>query len=401
MKKLLQINTVVNYGSTGRIAEEIGLTAINAGWESYIAYGRYPRESKSKLIKIGNEFDQIMHGLQTRLFDRHGLASRKATKKLICEIKNIQPDIIHLHNLHGYYLNIKILFNFLKTSKIPIVWTLHDCWAITGHCVHFSYAKCDKWKTQCFDCPQKTEYPASSFLDRSKKNYQLKKELFSSLKNLTIVPVSNWLGDVLKESFLKDYPIQVIQNGIDTKVFKALSSNKFRESHQLKEKTILLGVANVWTDRKGLQDYIRLSNMLDDSYQIVLVGVNKKQTHQLPEKIIAIERTESINELVELYSTSDMVLNLSYEESFGLTTVEGFACGTPCVAYNTTANPELIDTATGIIVESGNLQALKTAIHQIQSKGKSVYRQACIQRAHQLYKKEDKYKEYVKLYEKV
>ncbi len=398
MKKLLQINTVVNYGSTGRIAEEIGITAMNAGWESYIAYGRYPRESKSKLIKIGNEFDQKMHGLQTRLFDRHGLASRKATKKLIDEIRNIQPNIIHLHNLHGYYLNIELLFKFLKTSNTPVIWTLHDCWPITGHCVHFTFAQCDKWKSQCYACPEKKTYPSSIFLDRSTKNYQLKKELFTSIENLTLIPVSKWLKGVLKESFLKRYPAQVIYNGIDTRIFNAKESGKFRKQYQLENKFIILGVTNVWNNRKGLQDIHNLSKNLDENFQIVLIGLTDEQIEKLPDNIIGIARTESVEMLSEIYATSDVFINTTYEDTFPTTNLEALACGTPVITYNTGGSPEAIDTATGIVVEPGNLQALKTAIHQIQSKGKATYSQVCIQRAHQLYKKEDRYKEYVEVF---
>lgn len=194
--KLLQINSIVNSGSTGRIAEEIGQTAIKAGWDSYIAYARKYGSSNSKLIKIGNNIDIKMHGLKTRMFDKHGLASKNATRNFITEIEKIKPDIIHLHNIHGYYINIEILFKYLKYSNIPIVWTLHDCWPITGHCTHFAFIGCEKWKSQCNNCPQKNSYPSSWLFDRSEKNFNLKKELFTSLPNLTLVPVSKWLAGI-------------------------------------------------------------------------------------------------------------------------------------------------------------------------------------------------------------
>ena len=399
MKKLLQINSVVNSGSTGRIAEEIGQTAIAAGWESYIAYGRNNRSSQSELIKIGNDWDIWMHGLQTRLFDQHGLGSKSATRELIGKIDKIKPDIIHLHNIHGYYINIEILFNYLQETNIPVVWTFHDCWPITGHCSHFTFVGCEKWKNQCFSCPQKTSYPASWLIDRSEQNFILKKQLFTSLSNLTLVPVSEWLSGILKESFLHNYPIKVIHNGINTDVFKPSAGDAFRTKHHLENKFILLGVASIWSSKKGLKDFIALNNLLDNDYQIVLVGLTKKQIEQLPDNMLGIERTESVEALAEIYAAADIVLNLSYEETFGLTTVEGFACGTPVIVYNATASPELIDDSTGLVVEPGNIKGLIMAINQIKEKGKQSYTEVCVNRAHQLYRKEDRYREYIELYE--
>ena len=400
-KKVLQINTVVNTTSTGRITEEIGLTAMSNGWESYIAYGRNKRPSASNLIKIGNDIDIKLHGLQTRLFDRHGLASKGATIKLIQEIKTINPNIIHLHNIHGYYLNYEILFEYFSVANIPTVWTFHDCWPITGHCVYFSYVGCEKWKTQCYKCPQKTLYPASYIIDRSKKNYNLKKESFNSLSNLTLVPVSQWLSGILNDSFLQNYPIKTIHNGVNTEVFKPYDGSSVRVKYELEDKFILLGVANVWEPRKGMVDFIELSKHLSDDYKIVLVGLTKKQIEQLPENILGIERTENVEELADIYSSADIVLNLSYEETFGLTTVEGFACGTPGIVYNSTASPELIDKSTGIVVGQGNMNKLVEAIYTIKNNGKQYYSDACVSRAHRLYKKDDRYKEYIDLYEEL
>lgn len=399
MKKLLQINTVVNSGSTGRIAEEIGQMAIKAGWESYIAYGRNERPSSSKLIKVGTNKDIKLHGLQTRLFDRHGLGSKGATTDFIRQIEKIDPDIIHLHNIHGYYINIEVLFQHLKKVNVPVVWTFHDCWPITGHCSHFMFVKCDKWKIGCYKCPQKTRYPASYFIDRSKKNYVLKKELFNSLSNLTLVPVSQWLSSVLKESFLQKYPIKVINNGINTEVFKPSDGSAFRTKYSLDDKFILLGVASIWDERKGLKDFIELSKLLNSDYQIVLVGLTNKQIKQLPENILGIERTESVEGLAEIYASSDVFINPTYEDNFPTTNLESLACGTPVITYETGGSPEAIDESTGIVVEQGNINKLVDAINQIKSNGKQYYSDACVSRAHRLYKKEDRYKEYIDLYE--
>jgi len=398
-KTLLQINSVINSGSTGRIAEEIGQTAIAAGWESYIAYGRNERPSSSKLIKVGTDKDIKLHGLQTRLFDRHGLGSKGATTDFIRQIEKIDPDIVHLHNIHGYYINMEVLFHYLKKVNIPVVWTFHDCWPITGHCSHFTFVGCEKWKTQCYNCPQKTGYPASYLIDRSKKNFILKKELFNSLSNLTLVPVSQWLSGILKESFLQNYPIKVIKNGVNTEVFRPSEVSDFRNKHGLIDKFVLIGVATSWGERKGLNDFIELSKLLDSDFQIVLVGLTKKQIELLPKNILGIERTESVDALADIYASADIVLNLSYEETFGLTTVEGFACGTPGIVYNATASPELIEESTGVVVEQGNMNKLVEAIYTIKNNGKQYYSDACVNRAHRLYKKEDRYREYIDLYE--
>jgi putative colanic acid biosynthesis glycosyltransferase len=399
MKTLLQINSVINSGSTGRIAEEIGQTAIAAGWKSYIAYGRNERPSSSKLIKIGTDKDIKLHGLQTRLFDRHGLGSRSATDEFIKQIEVIKPDIIHLHNLHGYYINIEVLFHYLKKVNVPVVWTFHDCWPITGHCSYFTFVGCEKWKTQCYECPQKTKYPASYFIDSSRKNYILKKELFTSLSNLTLVPVSQWLSGILNESFLQKYPIKVINNGINTEIFKPSSGYTFRVKYGFEDKFILLGVANIWNERKGLKDYIELSKLLGQDFQIVLVGLTKKQIGQLPDNILGIERTESVEALAEVYASSDVFINSTYEDNFPTTNLESLACGTPVITYKTGGSPEAIDESTGIVVEQGNINKLVEAINLIKKNGKQYYSDASVKRAHRLYKKEDRYREYIDLYE--
>lgn len=398
-KIILQINSVVNSGSTGRIAEEIGQTAISCGWESFIAYGRNERPSVSKLIKIGSEKDIRWHGVQTRLFDKHGFASRKTTFDFVKQIDEIKPDIIHLHNIHGYYINIEILFYYLKKVNLPVVWTLHDCWPITGHCSYFTFIGCEKWKSECYSCPQKKEYPASWLIDRSKKNFHLKKELSSSLSNLTLVPVSNWLSGILRESFLKIFPMKVIYNGINTEVFKPSRGNSFRIKYGLDSKFLLLGVASVWSPRKGLRDFIELSKLLNKDYQLVLVGLTKAQIREIPNNIIGIERTENVDELAEVYASSDVFVNPTYEDNFPTTNLESLACGTPIITYKTGGSHESIDENTGIVVEQGNIKKLEDAIKEIKRRGKQYYSKACVERVHRLYKKEDKYREYIKLYD--
>lgn len=400
MPTLFQINVVANWGSTGRIAEEIGQMAIKCGWKSYIAYGRGKPKSQSKLIRIGNEVDMYRHALISRLLDNHGLNSNKATRKLIDRIRDIKPDIVHLHNIHGYFLNYALLFDFLKDAGIPIVWTLHDCWSFTGHCAHFTFAKCDKWINGCYSCPQINTYPTSFFRDRSKQNYEDKRKSFTSVPNLTLVPVSDWLAGLLKKSFLKEYTIHRIYNGVDLNKFIPMqTSSDVKKRLGIKSKYMLIGVASVWSQRKGLKDFIALREKLSNEYAIVLVGLNEKQIKKLPIGISGISRTSSISELAEYYSAATVVLNLSYEETFGLTTVEGFACGVPGIVYNSTASPELISSETGKIVEVGDIEKLSHAIIDICES--QINSEQCRKRAVNLYNKNERYLEYVDLYEKL
>jgi putative colanic acid biosynthesis glycosyltransferase len=378
MPKLLQINSLVNKGSTGRIVEQISDFFISNGWEGYVAYGRNSNASNSKTVQIGNKVDFILHGIQSKLFDNHGLASTNSTKQFLKKVKSIKPDIIILHNLHGYYINYKKLFEFLKESKIPVLWTLHDCWSITGHCTFFSDINCEKWKTECNNCPKFKNYPSSIFFDNSTQNYYQKKELFNSIENLILLPVSNWLGGIIKQSFLSDKDVCVVNNGIDINAFYPTnSSNLIKKKYAINNKKILLGVATIWDARKGITDYFRLAKTISKEYVIVLVGLSKNQIELLPENIIGIERTENISELNELYSAAEIVLNLSYQESFGMTTVEGYASGTPSIVYNCTASPELITKETGMVVEPGNLDELILAIETITKNGKSYYSVNC------------------------
>jgi len=401
MPTLFQINTSVNSCSHGRIAEEIGKLAIEQGWESYIAYGRANRPSVSHTIKIGTHWDIKWHGLETRLFDRHGLASKKATKDLIIQIEKIQPDIIHLHNIHGYYLNIEILFDYLAKANIPVVWTLHDCWGLTGHCSNFEFIGCEKWKTQCYSCPQIREYPASYFIDRSTKNYFLKKKLFTSVKNLSIIPVSNWLKDIVKFSFLAEYPIQVINNGIDTHLFTPMDGNAMRQKLGLINSFILLGVANVWKSRKGLDDFLQLSKELSNNCKIVLVGLSDKQLNKLPSNIIGIARTENVGQLAELYSVADLFINPTWEDNFPTSNLEALACGTPVLTYNTGGSIEAITPEIGFVVEQGDINGILNAVNIVKEKGKTYYSNACRERAVKFYNNEDRYQEYIDLYNKI
>lgn len=398
MLRVFQISTELNSGSVGRIAEQIGEAVIAEGWESYIAFARDNQPSKSKSIKIGAKMDLIKHGVLTRFTDRHGFGSASATKNLIKKIEEIKPDIIHLQHLHGYYINIEILFSYLSEKKIPVVWTFHDCWSFTGHCAYYEYIDCQKWQEQCFKCPQTNEYP-KSYIDQSKKNYNDKKRIFNSHPNLTIVPVSKWLGEETRKSFLKNHSVKVIQNGIDLEKFKiAENISEVRNRLNLRNEFLILGVASPFNKRKGFKYFIELSEMLSDHYKIVMVGLDKSQIKSLPESIIGIERTESIDELAELYSAADVFFNPTLEDTFPTTNLEAQACGTPVVTFRSGGSPETIDTSTGFVIDKGDLQAAIYCFEKIKKNGGTFYKENCRERAVQLFNKNLNYKNYINIY---
>lgn len=391
--KILQINSVCGYGSTGRIAIQLGEYLKENGHECMIAFGRGESKGYSNAYHIGGKYTSMLHGVAARITDRQGFYSKNATKQLLKKIDDFDPDVIHLHNVHGYYLNVPQLFQYLKEKKTPVVWTFHDCWPFTGHCTYFDMAGCDKWKTGCYKCVQKKEYPCSYFADQSKNNYLQKKQLFLGVQNLHIVSPSNWLDHLVGQSFLKDKDHKVIRNGIDLELFKPTESD-FREKYHLQDKKILLGVASIWGQRKGLSDFIKLASLIDENKIIVLVGVNDKIASMLPPNIIGIQRTESISQLCEIYSAADVFLNLTYQDNFPTSNIEALACGTPVITYNTGGSIECVQEHCGAVVECGSFDSLLRAID-------SEYDfEQCIKRSKD-FSLENRWKEYLNLYKEI
>jgi putative colanic acid biosynthesis glycosyltransferase len=363
--KVLMINVVCGIRSTGRICTDLATELEKQGHEVKIAYGReqVPQRFQKYAVRIGSDFDVKLHGIKARVLDAAGFGSKRATEKFIKWVKEYDPDVIHLHNIHGYYINVEILFQYLKTCGKKIIWTLHDCWSFTGHCAYFDYVNCSKWKTRCKNCSQKTEYPSRIGPDRSKQNYLLKKELFTGIKKMVLVTPSQWLAGLISESYMREYPTAVIYNGIDTQTFKPMKSG-VKERYGCRDKKIVLGVAAVWDKRKGLGSFIELAKHLDCSYQIILVGVSQKQIEKLPPNIIGIERTNSVEELAELYTAADVFVNPTLEDNYPTTNIEAIACGTPVITYETGGSPESAKMY-GVSVHKKNIAGLVKAITNI------------------------------------
>jgi len=373
---------------------QITKLASEAGYNAYMAYARGDEPSDEKSIKIGRKVDIYWHGLVTRVTGSHGFSSKRATDIFLEKVDEIKPDLIHLHNIHGYYINIELLFRYIKEKRIPVIWTLHDCWAFTGHCAHFDFVGCEKWKTGCRECPQLHTYPRSLFIDHSEQSYRKKKELFEDVENMTLVTPSKWLKDLVKESFLRHHQTIVINNGVDTVVFSPRESKKsyFGISE---DKFVILGVAAQFTPRKGLKYFLEIADKLDENSAIFLIGLNKKQLKSLPKNISGIERTESIEKLAEAYSMADIFVNPTLEDNFPTTNLEALACGTPVITFRAGGSPETVDEKTGVVVRKGNSELLRVAIEAVRNKGKEVYSENCRKVALERFDSFDRFKEYI------
>lgn len=396
--KIIEINST-NYGSTGNIMLQIAETARQQK-HTVITCCPVSRDNKKKTIEnqwfIGSRLSRNIH---LKLFEStgfNGCFSIISTLIFLNKVKNFKPDIIHLHNLHNCYINLPMLFKYIKKYKIKTIWTLHDCWSFTGQCPYFELAKCDKWKSGCNECFQINVYP-SSMVDRTKAMWELKRKWFTGVEDMTIVTPSEWLAGLVQQSYLKEYPVKVINNGIDLNVFKPTDSN-FRQKHHLKDKYILLGVALGWGKRKGLDVFIELSKRLSEDYKIILVGTNDEVDSMLPSNILSIHRTGNQAELAEIYSAADLFVNPTREENYPTVNMEAIACGTPVLTFRTGGSPEILDDKTGFVVDVDDIGEMERQIVRICTK-KPFSKEDCRERA-KSFDKDLKFQEYVGLYQK-
>lgn len=393
--KILLLNLGL-YGSTGSIVLDLKEQIEKAGHQARLAY------PEVHINRTGFKDDIVIKGVLSRKINHflekltgfQGCFSWFKTIKLIRDIKEYEPELIHVHILHKVNLNLGMLFRYFKESNIPIVWTFHDCWAFTGQCPHFTMVKCDKWKTGCYKCPQYKNYP-EVWVDRTKAMWRLKKKWFTSVKDMIIVTPSQWLADLVKQSFLKEYPVRVINNGIDLEVFRPRKSN-FRDSYNIGDRKMILGVAAQWNERKGIDVFIELSKQLDKCYVIVLVGTNDDIDRALPPNIISIHATTNREELAEIYTVADVFVNPTREDNFPTVNLEALACGTPVITFDTGGSPESLDDTCGIVVPCGDVDGLIQQIRKICfDDAKS--RDDCLKKV-KIYDKDKKYKAYLNLY---
>lgn len=398
--RIVEINMCAN-GSTGKIMLQIAECARQEGDDvrTYSTHAFSKRYRKLPPAPAGHKYygsyiESGIHFVCAHFFGFNGSYSWWATKRLIAELKKYQPDVLHLHNLHNYCINFPLLFKYIKKNNIRVIWTLHDCWTFTGHCPHFDMIGCEKWKTGCYKCPQYKRYP-KSYVDRSKQMYKLKKKWFTNVKDMTLVTPSQWLADLTKQSFLSEYPVKVINNGIDLSIFKPTESD-FREKYHLQDKKILLGVAFDWGKRKGLDVLIELSKRLPCDYQIVLVGTDDNVDKQLPDNIISIHRTQNQKELAEIYTAADLFVNPTREENYPTVNMEALACGTPVITFKTGGSPEILDVSCGCVVEKDDIDGLQCEIISI-CEEKRYLQDACLKKAKQ-FDMYARFAEYIELY---
>lgn len=376
MPSLLLINTTLSRTSTGRIVDSLGHASRAAGWGVTAAHGpRLNGVSDLEHLSIGTRMDAYVHAAwYSRLRDAHGLGSRGATRRFLTTVEMaVRPDVIHLHNIHGYYLNYPELFDFIARQRIPVVWTMHDCWAFTGHCANYAAVGCDGWLHGCMCCSNLGTYPASK-VDRAARNYGLKRHIFGRVANLlTIVSPSEWLAGEIRESFLGSTDIRVIRNGVSLNVFRPYADVR----RCLKVKTVL-GVAAPWSAEKGLDDFIKLRLALNpDEYRICLVGVSDEQKRTIPEGIETVGYVVDTDRLARLYSEADVFVNPTHQDNFPTTALEATACGTPVVTYRVGGSPETVGEGTGIVVAENDIPAMAAAVRSLCSRDSETVTRMC------------------------
>lgn len=397
--KIVQINVTQNTGSTGKIAEQIGELIQSNGWDSYIVSGRGQMPTSSKSIRINGKFEGLLHVFIKHFAALDGRGSIWATRNLVKRLKEIQPDLIHLHVIHESYINYSILFDYLHDANIPIVWTFHDCWAFTGYCSHFDFIKCEKWKTECYNCHATKNIKKMELFIAAKSNFRLKRIAFTSVAKMTICPVSQWLGNLVKESFLSKYDLRIIHNGIDLDVFKPRKSS-LREALSIGDKFVVLGVANGWNKRKGYNDILEIATRCPE-WTFILVGSRDGLSDKMPNNIITIPFTNGQIELSEYYSMSNVLLNTTYEDTYPTVNLESIACGTPVLTYKTGGSPESVTKDTGVVIQQGDVSAAIEALKAFEEMGKEAFNAKCRKYAEDNFSNKETFRQYIELYKKL
>lgn len=378
--RVFQLNTFCGVKSTGRIAAEIAKLVKQDGGECRIGYGvpGISPDSEPFAYRIGTPVERKLHGAMRKLLDAEGCGSVLGTRQLIREMRAFTPELIHLHNLHGCYLNLPMLFDELARMNKPVIWTLHDCWPFTGHCAYFDYVGCDHWQSQCHDCPQKASYPTCIGLSRARQNFEQKKRMFTQLQNLTFVAPCRWMTQPLSRSFLNRYPVQVIPNGVNLTVFKPVDSD-LRMRYGIGEKKIVLSVASEWDERKGLRYLLEARQKMGPEYCFVVIGLSEQHVTDLPDGMIGLTHTANADELAAWYTAADCLANPTMEDNMPMVNLEALACGTPVAVFATGGCPEAVGEC-GRVIPQGDVDALCEAILQL-CQMKPALRSLCLTRA--------------------
>ena len=386
--KVVQINTVIGRGSTGRICVEIADSLEPYGVETYIAYG-YGKPVYKNSYRIGSYIENKLHNAISRLFGFQGAGSYFSTWRFLFYLNKLKPDIVHLNNLHGNYINYPLLLKYISKNDIPVVWTMHDCWAYTGKCAHYVNVNCLKWKDQCRKCPNVRTYPPSLLFDMSSKGFNIKKKLYLNLQNVVMVGVSDWIKNEAAQSILSSFTITRIYNWVDCDVFKPYEKNNslFVKYGINPAKFIILGVCGRYSKWKGAESWKYLSKRIADDCQIVLVG-NMEAGNEIT-NVVHIPYVDSPASLARIYSLADVFCNLSEAESFGKTTAEALACGTPIVVYNTTACPELVGDGCGYVCNLNDYEDVFKKIMMIKKTGKRLFSDNCLKYARNSFSKDN------------
>ena len=419
--RIAQINVVASL-STGRIASTLCRMSVQAGHQALLCHSRDVAPNDVASYRIGTKLGIYLHMGLARLTDRAGFFSRHATRKLVCQLELYKPDLVHLHNLHGYYLHLPTLFAYLKQRDLPVVWTLHDCWAFTGHCAYYTTAQgaaplggkrrraqsnavgCQRWQGGCGHCPLKHAYPCSWLMDQSARNWQEKRDLFSGLQHLVLATPSDWLRGQVKQSFLKNYPVYTLPNGLDVTSFKPCQDESFMRDvinfyglERSGGRKLVLSVAAVWDERKGLDDLIDLAKALGEEYCVAAVGLDEFQIASLPKgTVMGLKRAGNLNDLCALYTAADLYVSASHEETMGMTLLEALACGTQVLCYDATAMPEIVTDDVGEVVKLGDIHALAAAARRLCAS--PLEASACRARAEE-YESNVRFAAYLRLYE--
>ncbi|MBQ0099341.1 MAG: glycosyltransferase [Firmicutes bacterium] len=394
--RVLQINAVCGNGSTGLIVKDIASQVEKNGDEAFVAFQN--GQASKNFYVFNNKFDEKLHALYTRIFGKQGYASKRETKKFLKWVSEIKPDIVHLHNLHGNYINLPMLLNYLSKNDIATVVTLHDCWFFTGKCTHYVEYKCDRWQESCGKCPQKHANINSIFFDKSSKVLFDREKLFVSIPRLKIVGCSKWIAEECKKSKLKNCDITYIHNGVDTSIFKP-TNNEFRKKNNLEDKFVVLGFANKWGQERNREAVLYIISTLKEDERIVLVGCDNKMMDNFSkfDNVICVGFIKDRNELADIYSSCDVFLNLTHADTLPTVNMESICSGTPVITYDVCGSPELVDSGSGFVVPENDYIAIVEAKNFIKFKNFNIE----IEKYHEKFSKTNNYLKYIDVYKEL